>query len=164
MTRKVCLLVAILAALGSVGIGAPAAFAKSRDVPFQGSYSGTVGFTGPATAAFSGTGVAAYLGRGTNDGVANITGQAENCAGGVVNVNTEVLTAANGDTLTIVSDDVACPISAGVLHGAGEWRVIGGTGRFSGVSGHGTLDGQSDLIHGVFFFQLSGVISAPDGN
>jgi hypothetical protein len=81
----------------------------------------------------------------------------------VANVNTETLTAADGDTLTLTSDDVACPIGPGVFHGSGNWVVTGGTGRFSGATGHGTLAGQSDFNRGVFAFRVTGAISAPTG-
>ena len=163
MKRKLRVLVAMLAALGSIGLGIPAASANDHEVPLQGAYSGVVGFTESGTVYFSGTGNATHLGRSANDGEAVIAGSSSDCPGGMANVNTETLTAANGDTLTLTSDDVACPISPGVFEGTGSWWVSGGTGRFSNVTGQGTIDGQSDFNQGVFEFELMGSISAPNG-
>src|SRR5262249_2263759 len=89
------------------------------------------------------------------------------CAGGVPNDQTEILTAANGDSLTIVSSDVACPVGDPALlrfHGTGHWVVTGGTGRFSGVSGQGSYEGHGDFLQGTFDIELNGTISAPNGN
>jgi hypothetical protein len=36
-----------------------------------------------------------------------------------------------------------------------------GTGRFTGITGQGTLDGNSDFNQGVFSFNLTGIISMP---
>jgi hypothetical protein len=91
-----------------------------------------------------------------------ITGPDSSCPGGLANDNHETLTAANGDTLMLISYDVACPMSPGTYHGTGHWRVDGGTGRFSGASGRGSFDGHSDFNQGVFSFQLTGTISAPN--
>jgi hypothetical protein len=162
MTKKLWMLMAMLAALGSIGLGIPVASANDQEVPFRGSYAGTVAFTGPATVHFSGTGYATHLGRSVNDGEAEITGPSADCPGGMANVNTETLTAANGDTLTLISDDVACPVSPGVLQGMGSWWVSGGTGRFRNTTGSGTIDGQSDFNQGVFEFELTGSLSAPN--
>ena len=116
-------------------------------------------FTGPGTTGFSGTGTAAPMGRITTDGHATVTGSDGSCAGGLANVNVEVLTAANGDTLTVTSDDVACPIGAGRYNGTGHWQVTGGTGRFSGTSGFGSLDGSLDFNARPFTVDLTGSIT-----
>jgi hypothetical protein len=162
--------VALLIALGTIGTGANPAHAAQM-VPFSGSYSGTARFTGPSSAAFSGTGIATYLGSSTNSGAVVITGSVGPgpvCAnGGLPNTNTETFTAANGDVLVITSTDVACVIDPSNLyrfHGTGNWVVTGGTGRFSGATGSGTLDGQGYFDLGTFSFQATGVISAPNGS
>ena len=54
------------------------------------------------------------------------------------------------------------PVRAGALHGTGHWVVTGGTGRFSGSSGQGTIDGHADFNQGVFSFQFTGTLSAPN--
>lgn len=99
------------------------------------------------------------MGRITSDGHANISGSGDSCAGGLANVNVEVLTAANGDTLTVTSDDVACPTGPGQYHGTGQWQVTGGTGRFSDTTGFGSLNGSLDFNTGTFTVDLTGSIS-----
>jgi hypothetical protein len=175
MTRKRLMLVmlatfvTLLIPIGAMAIRAiPASAAGAHQVPFTASYSGAAVLTSPTSATFSGKGIATYLGSSTSEGDSVVTGAAgpdSSCPGGFVNTNHETLTAANGDTLILTSQDVACPIgpiSDYVFHGTGNWVVSGGTGRFSGASGQGTFDGHSDFNQGVFSFQLTGAISAPN--
>jgi hypothetical protein len=166
MTRKglmLALLVTMVIPLGAVGIRAiSVSAAGAHDVPFKGSYSGTAAFTSPTTITFSGTGIATHLGSGANEGHVVLTGPDSSCPGGIANVNYETLRAANGETLLLTSYDVACPISPGALHGTSHWVVTGGTGRFSGASGQGTIDGHADLNRGVFSFQVTGSLSTPN--
>jgi hypothetical protein len=166
MTRRYGLLVAALIAVGTVGMNATSASAAGNQVPFHGTYSGSALFPSlDAGAFFGGTGTATHLGQGTNTGHSVITGPDTSCPGGLANINTETLAAANGDTLTITSNDVACPTGPLAFSGSGHWVVTGGTGRFSGATGQGTFDGHSDFIAGVFAMQLTGTISAPaEGN
>ena len=109
-------------------------------------------------------GIATSLGSSATQGHADITGPDSSCPGGIANVNCETLTAANGDSLTITSDDVACPISPNVFHGTGHWVVVGGTSRFSGTAGQGHIDGHSDFNQGLCSFELTGTVSAPMEN
>jgi hypothetical protein len=163
MIRKPLMFAALLA-LVALGLTANSAFgAGVHQVPIHGSYSGTVAFTSPSTVAFTGTGISSHLGRGTNQGVAVITGPDGSIPGGLDNVNTETYTAANGDTFTLTSQDVAIPVAPGVTHGTGQWKVTGGTGRFSNATGKGTIEGYADFNRGVFSFQFNGTISAPSG-
>ena len=159
------MLVAMLIALGtmeiSMGVRVSSVSAASDQHSFTGSYSGGVAFTGPTTVTFSGMGIATSLGSSATQGHADITGPDSSCPGGIANVNYETLTAANGDSLTITSDDVACPISPNVFHGTGHWVVVGGTSRFSGTAGQGHIDGHSDFNQGLFSFQWTGTLSAP---
>jgi len=168
MTRKRHILVVMLIAMGTIGIGANSASAAAgHQVPFRGSYSGTAAFnSATGTAVFTGTGIASDLGRSTN--VNNITVlYPVSCSGGegFANKNVETLTAANGDTLVLTGPhDVGCPTRPGVVHGTGDWTVTGGTGRFAGATGQGTFDGGADFNKGTFSFQLTGTISAPGGD
>ena len=157
------LLAALLGAAGIMGSGAPSAYAAGNQELFKGSYSGTVGFGSNGAPVFSGTGIATDLGRSASAGYVVFTNAPAGCAGGVPNDNFETLTAANGDSFTIVAHDVACPIGPNQYHGSGSWEVVlgSGTGRFRGVSGYGTLDGQSDFSLGRFSFQLTGVMTEP---
>jgi hypothetical protein len=165
ITRKRSLLVLLatmLIALGAVGLRAiPVSAASTQQVPFTGTYSGTGAFTSATTITFNGTGIATQLGRGANEGQVVLTGPDSSCPGGIANTHYETLTAANGDVLMTTSYDVACPTSPNVFHGTGHWVVSGGTGRFSGASGQGTIEGHADFNQGVFSFQLTGTISAP---
>lgn len=164
--RQVVVL-ALLIALGTMGTGANSAYAATM-VPFDASFSGTAIPTDPlVTVQFSGTGIATHMGLITNGGVATVhpnpTPWPVPCAGGVANTHIEKLTAANGDELDIESHNVACPTGPSSFHGTGIWFVIGGTGRFSGASGAGTLDGRVDFSTGAFTILLTGQISAPNG-
>lgn len=165
MTRKRVLLVtlvAMLIALGAMGMRARSVAAAGGQVPFHGSYSGTAILTSPTSATFSGKGIATHLGSSTNEGNSVVTGPDSSCPGGLANNHYETLTAANGDTLMLVSYDVACPTGPWMFQGTGHWVVTGGTGRFSGATGQGSFDGHSDFNQGVFSFQLTGTISAPN--
>jgi len=166
MTRKRHMLVVMLIAMGTIGIGANSASAAAgHQVPFRASYSGTAAFTSATTALFTGTGIASHLGRSTNVNHITVTGPATSCPGGFANVNVETLTAANGDTLELTGPhDVGCPTRPGVVHGTGDWTVTGGTGRFAGATGQGTFVGGADFNTGRFSFQLTGTISAPGGD
>jgi hypothetical protein len=160
-------LLALLLALGAIGLGTHSASAVGAQIPFSGSYSGTaaVDFAN-GIVTFNGTGAAIHLGSGRNEGVIQITGPDASCPNGLANTNVETFTAANGDSLTITSADVACPTdSSGMrFHGTGQWVVTGGTGRFSHATGQGTIDGGADFLRGVFAFELTGAISAPNGD
>jgi hypothetical protein len=57
-----------------------------------------------------------------------------------------VFTAANGDHLTGTYVALAHPdFAAGQITFSGTWTASGGTGRFAGASGEGTLSGQGSL-------------------
>ena len=159
------MLVVMLIAMGTIGIGANSASAAGDQVPFRASYSGTAAFnSATGTALFTGTGIASYLGRSTNVNHITVSGPAS-CPGGFANINVETLTAANGDTLVLTGPhDQACPTGPTAVHGTGDWTVTGGTGRFAGATGHGTFDGGADFNQGTFSFQLTGTISVPGSN
>ena len=103
------------------------------------------------------------MGHITNVGTAVITGPDSSCPGGVANVNTETFTNNDDDTLTIVSQDVACPEGPAKYHGTGNWTVTGGSGRFSGAAGQGSFDGHSDFSAGTFAVTLTGLLGLPKG-
>jgi hypothetical protein len=111
--------------------------------------------------AFNGSGIATQMGLTRSNGGA--VSSAPDAAGCIPNVNTESLTAANGDELTIQSNDVACPVGPTTLHGTGHWVVVSGTGRFQGVTGKGSTDGYSyfgpNFSPGTFVLTLTGTLS-----
>jgi hypothetical protein len=155
-------LVAMLIALGAMGIRARSVAAAGAQVPIYGSYSGTAILTSPTSATFSGKGIATQLGSSTNEAYSVVTGPDSRCPGGLANDHHETLTAADGDKLMLISYDVGCPMGPGMFHGIGHWVVTGGTGRFSGATGQGSFDGHSDFNQGVFSLQLTGTISVPN--
>jgi len=168
MTRKHHMLMAILIAMGTIGIGANSASAAvGHQVPFRASFSGTAAFnSATGTALFTGTGIASHLGRSINVNHITVLGPVSCPRGeGFANKNVEKLTGANGDTLVLTGPhDVGCPTGPNAVHGTGDWTVTSGTGRFAGATGQGTFVGSADFNRGTFSFQLTGTISAPGGD
>ena len=162
------MLVVMLIAMGTIGIGANSASAAAgHQVSFRASYSGTAAFTSATTAVFNGTGIASHLGLSTNENHITVIGPDTSCPQGFANENDETLTAANGDQLMLKGPhDVGCPSPTDpkVVHGTGTWTVVGGTGRFAGATGQGIFVGGADFNKGTFSFQLTGTISAPGGD
>jgi len=152
---------ALLIAMQVSGISIGPAYAASNQVPFTASFSGAVTSTGPTSAALSGSGIAEQLGLTAYAG--NVSDIASTNIG-FTDVLVETLTAANGDTITILCNQVAVQQASGVFQGSDEWTVIGGTGRFASASGSGTGVTHIDLNNGTFSKQLTGTISAPNGN
>jgi hypothetical protein len=64
------------------------------------------------------------------------------------------------DTLTITSQDVACPIGPGQFQGSGHWSVSSGTGRFRHATGHGTFAGHVDFNAGTYTMTLIGTVGS----
>lgn len=158
MTKKIQLQAMLLSAL-VLGLWVAPAAAATQPIGFMASFSGSASITSPTTTEFSGNGTATHMGRITTSGHVNITGSDSSCPGGVANLHVEVLTAANGDTLTIASNDVACPQGPGRYHGTGQWTVTAGTGRFQGASGSGVFAGTSDFNAGTFAITLTGSVT-----
>jgi len=152
-----CLFVSgVIATLALAGT-APGVAAQGA-VPFVAALSGTAQWDGGPVAMCQSSGVASHLGLTTSQcsavlDFANYRPYAE-CSGegtgfGLPNVNTMVLTAADGDQLVLVSIDLACelvPFTS--FHGTGQWTVdsSASTGRFAGATGSGTLDGNVDFF------------------
>jgi hypothetical protein len=158
------LVAAMLLAPWILGLGTTSAYADgTHQVPFSASYSGSISFASNGVWLLNGNGIATHMGRSTNAGYLVFTTVPVDCAGGVPSDNHEALTAANGDSLTIVSHDVACPIGPNLYQGSGNWEVLGGTGRFTGATGQGTFVGYADLNQEIFRFHWTGTISAPGG-
>jgi hypothetical protein len=162
MRVRVWLAATVLVVAGALLFGAGPVAAASGQPTFKASFSGTALPSAPNVVSFTGSGSATLMGRITTQGQAAIEGLSDSCPGGIANVNTEILTDNDGDTLTIVSDDVACPVAPGLLHGTGRWTVSGGTGRFSGATGSGSLDGYSNFNTGTFNVTLAGTVTSSD--
>jgi hypothetical protein len=149
---------AAMVALALAGIGAQSASAK-QSVPLTSSVAGTLSGSSPDFT-LHGTGQASHLGNvNSYDATVHIT-NVDPDTGRLTDTLTETLTAANGDTITILCQQVAYPVSPGspVLEGSDTWTVIGGTGRFSNASGSGTGHTHADLGAGTFTKDMTGNI------
>jgi hypothetical protein len=169
MIAKKCLVAAALVAVcGSLAVNATGVSAGVAQLPWRATFSGAAAFTSPTTTLFVGKGNASYMGRIRSDGHVCLPSPtcaplaAVTCPGGIPNVNVEVLTEVNlfgqpaDDTLTLVSQDVACPTGPDQFHGMGHWTVSGGTGRFRYAIGQGTFDGHVDFNAGTYSMTLVG--------
>ena len=141
-----------------MALAAMPAVAEER-LPFSGTYSGTVAFTGPASAAFQGSGTASHLGKSTIVGTVQVAGPASSCSDGFAAQHTITLTAANGDQLFLVVTDDSCQVAPGMYEGTGTYEITGGTGRFADATGSGTFDGRGDFTTGTFLQKFEGTIS-----
>ena len=142
-------------------VGVPGVAASSRAVPFRLSISGIGGFSSPSSVFFMGSGHALHMGKVTDDGAATDFTPATTCPqGGINNLHSETFTAADGSTLSVLSHDVACWVSATRIYCADcPWSVTGGTGRFADAAGTGNLNGYLDLASGTFAGTYTGTIS-----
>lgn len=164
-SRRRLLPLAVVLALALSGIGASTATAKPAAPkpakPFTASVAGTLTPTGPGIFALAGTGKASHLGNVKSyRALVQITG-GDLVNGPFTDTVTETLTAANGDTITILCDQVANPVSPGspVLNGTDTWSVIGGTGAFRNATGSGTGHTHADLDAGTFTKDMTGSIT-----
>ena len=109
-----------------------------------------------------GAGQALHMGRTR----ASTTNQVLNLITGAGSA-TYTLTAANGDTV-VVELTVATEFSSATdVTFAGTYAVVGGTGRFSGATGSGWINGSATFTgpsDGIGAFALDGVISSPGAN
>ncbi len=137
-------------------IGSGPAWSASAEVPFKATAQGQIAFTGETTLAWSGAGRALQMGEVTGAGNITLTGGDDSCPGGLANTHVATVTAANGATLTFTQTDVSCPVSPSVFHGTGHWTVTSGTGRFAGVTGHGSVVGDANLATGAFTISWTG--------
>jgi hypothetical protein len=158
--RRVC--AAILVAVGAVASEATVARADSPE-PFRASYSGSVSFASDGHVHLDGTGIATHLGASSVSSYIEVIRPAE-CPDGFVTQYFATLTAANGDTVSLLSDDVGCPTSPGDYYATGRWHITGGTGRFSQTTGSGETYAHVHVVPGgQFVLQLSGSVSSASG-
>jgi hypothetical protein len=153
--------VAMVLAVGTAGIGTNPANAADLHVPFFALYFGQAAFTNETSISFDGAGIATQLGYSSNHGDITLTGPDSSCPGGLANIHVDTLTAANGDSITITAHDVACPIGPLQFRGSGTWVVTAGTGRFSDATGAGVINGGANFATQGFGFVMSGTIAVP---
>jgi hypothetical protein len=146
--------------VATILVAAPNVAASTVPVPFVVNLSGTGGFSSPSAVEFTGSGVALVMGRVTDNGTATDFSPATTCpAGGIDNVHTELLTAEDGSTVTIVSQDVACWVSATRVYCAHcPFSIVAGTGRLANARGSGELNGYLELADGTFAGTYTGTI------
>jgi hypothetical protein len=162
MIKRLFAAVSVLLALTIFEVAsANAASALGIRQAFTAVFSGQAVATSPTTFTFTGTGKASYMGPVTTVGHLVVTGLDSSCPNGIAVTNVETLTDALHETLTLTLHDVACPTGPGQFAGTGTWKVTGGTGRFSAVSGSGTGYGNGDLNVGTFNITLTGSLTAP---
>ncbi len=142
---------------------APSFVLAGKQVPFKASYTtqfqSVVAFP-IVTLSITGEGQASHLGRST----AATTNQAVNLITGAATA-TYTLTAANGDTVVLELVFGTTNVPGGVTF-HGSYTVAGGTGRFAGASGSGSLNGSATFtgpIDGFGAFSVEGTISSPGG-
>jgi hypothetical protein len=134
---------AILAVVLVLGMS-PAVFAVSP-VPFEGSGSGTFSDTSSNTVALTGSGHYTHLGLTTITATSTITGTS--ACGGFTATEQDTYAGANGDAVYLTVHEVFCSTSASnVFLLSGTFTVTGGTGRFEGASGSGTIQATATFL------------------
>lgn len=79
--------------------------------------------------------------------------------GSIVITGTLTLTAANGDELFIdYTATTPLPDATGAIHPAGTFTIVGGTGRFAGATGGGTLTADANVTSPATTATLVGTI------
>ena len=151
-----------LACFAAVFISAPTPAVAADQVPFNASF--TTEFTTEFVPPFylrvfvTGQGNASHMGRTS----AVTTDQLINLQDGS-GTATYTLTAANRDTVVVAISAQNTNIPGGVMF-AGDYTVSGGTGRFAGATGSGSIAGSALFTgpnNGVGSFTLVGTISSP---
>lgn len=83
---------------------------------------------------------------------------------GHAETRTTTFVAANGDQITLEASGYSCPTGETTLTAVDAYVVTGGTGRFSGASGSGTINSMIDLANGTAVDTFNGVLSAVGGH
>jgi len=164
-TKRGVALVILLVTMVTVGVvGLAPATAANAQIPFKAHITGAPAWTSPTTVETHGTGTATGVGRFTSSGQIVVDAPSGTCANGtpaLPNVQTETLTAENGDQLVLRIVAVACAIAPNDFVGGGTWSVVSGTGRFEGMTGHGTVNGHCKFVPPDCDVDFVGTISRP---
>jgi hypothetical protein len=73
-----------------------------------------------------------------------------------------VYTAAKGDAVFVQIGGVPSPTGTpGIATPQGNWKIVGGKGRFAGAVGSGTFKGTADFTKNEETLTLEGMISRP---
>ncbi len=93
-----------------------------------------------------------YLGHGATSGSFALTGPISACAGGTDPHNTQgsnTFTASDGATITVSTSGNTCQSGPTTFAGTATYTITGGTGRFVGATGRGTVVTHTTLPDGV---------------
>jgi hypothetical protein len=151
---------AILALGASLALVVPAA---AQTTPFKADFTLEVSFVPATPGVFlgttSGAGLASHLGRvaATSTEVLDFT-----ASPGRVTVRDGqlVMVAANGDELHwSYGGGGPLPDASGTTPIAGTFVITGGTGRFAGASGGGTVEGLASVVTNIVSLSYRGTIS-----
>ena len=155
----------------ALAAASPSAWADTRQVPFKASVS-TQEFINPFVPDFTRCPVAGLVGKTSGQGTAShmgaVTLAATDCPLTTDFVNFFVsdgrltLTAANGDKLQAIYSGTLLPVPGAnpPVHAInGTFLVTGGTGRFAGARGGGSLQGSEDIVTYKGHFEVSGMLT-----
>ncbi len=125
-------------------------------LPFHARYHGTftetfgAGPGGTNVLVFGGTGIASLLGASTVSGQSLLQPEPANPLCANVIDNQVTLTAANGDEVLMQNTALDCfDPATRTISGTGTYTIIGGTGRFDGASGTGTVSVMAQVTSQV---------------
>ena len=108
-----------------------------------------------------GTGVATHLGK-TRESASVVINLASHPAPGcTAEVRQTIFSAANGGQLTLLATGQGCDTSPTTTAALDSFVVTGGTGRFNGATGIGTINVMVDLASGTAVATFNGVLSTP---
>jgi hypothetical protein len=109
-----------------------------------------------------GSGHATHLGR-IREAATVVVDLASNPAPGChTETRTTTLTAANGDQIMLDATGQSCATGPTTSIAVDAYVVTGGTGRFSGASGSGTIIARINLASGRALVTFRGLLSSPD--
>ena len=132
----------------------------SNSTPFEGRMSGSSVAISQTSNSIKATVHLEHLGNSQLVGTTTVTGQTE--CGGFVGTEQDTITSANGDQIFLSGNGTSCPASPAVFQDTVTFAVTGGTGRFAGASGSGTLHTTIDitsLTTATFTATISGSIA-----
>lgn len=159
-----------IVAAGASLVAAQPAFAVGSEpqlVPFHGTFAGISEVQVALPRLFvagSSEGHATHLGAAvwTFDEIVTLGQVVAGCpTRGTTGTYAGTLTAANGDTITVVGSGAGCPTSPTTARILGAVTVTGGTGRFDGASGTLTSVTLVDQPARTFVVTFDGEVSTP---
>ena len=160
---RVVVVLAVVVLLGAVAVAPAGATAAAPVRPFQATFQlQVVGIT-PIND-FSWYEKQTGLGNATHLGLSTITHDpllvdisAIGTTGCLTLSGPGTMVAFNGDQLNFTMAGSPCPTADGHIPGTFEYTVTGGTGRFAGATGSGTMDG--DFFNGVITEIYTGTLA-----